>query len=459
MAPKVMLLLGFFALFVSNVECLLSACDSDHRDCSCADFSFKQCQTPNTNDNFHVNTLEECIFQCDIFHSFDACDWFRFDQTNSEDENCHLYGPQKEPMLDYLGSCDVRGKPTRDIDQTCYIDSSHDSQGFCDNSNICPGNCKTCDTDFPCGMIHETECSMLHFGTDNSGSVGTEEGCNLFCTGLGLVDVVTYLTYGVREEECRCMFSGERSCDNIIMAAGITIQDYDKCGRPVPDPNTPTPPPDPGCDSDSDCPDASKPLCDVPNDVCKAGCHNHGDCAATDYCDCDENGSGCPGNGVGSCILGCREQGSPCLMQNGDSGECMLHVCGPPSGRPKIKKITAETTKCDGCNSDEGPTIKIDGVTNLFPDSDSCTTPKLGTGTDFVAGNSAMFEKESLGGCNLYEAFQFDSMTISWSGSGEWTPGVVTVDHELTTCCSNVGGGSASSTQDLKLICGSSLCQ
>merc|ERR1712062_429989 len=25
-----------------------------------------------------------------------------------------------------------------------------------------------------------------------------EEGCNLFCTGLGLVDVVTYLTYGVR---------------------------------------------------------------------------------------------------------------------------------------------------------------------------------------------------------------------------------------------------------------------
>jgi len=458
MSPKEMLLLGILALIVSHVESLVSVCDSDHRDCSCSDFSYKDCQKPVTQDNFHVNTLEECIFQCDLFHSFGSCDWLRFDQTNSEDENCHLYGPEKETMVNYLGSCNVHGKPTRDVDEKCYIDSSNDPRGFCDIETICPGKCKTCDTDFPCGMIHETECSMTQNGQDSSGSVSTEEGCNLVCTSLGVYDVVTYLTYSLSEERCQCFFSGERRCNNIVMAWGTTFADFDKCGHPNP---IPDPTPDPGCDSDSDCPDASKPLCDVPNHVCKAGCHNHGDCAATDYCDCDNDaGSGCPDNGVGSCKLGCRVQGSACTMPDESIGVCTLHVCGPPSGSPRIQKITVETTDCAGCSpGDEGPTIKIEDVTNNFPTSDTCTTPVLGTGSDFVAGNSAMFEKEGLGGCNLYEAFVFNSMTISWSGSGEWTPGVVTVDHELTTCCSNVGGGSASSTSDLKLTCGSYLCK
>ena len=57
---------GSFALIVSSVESVMSECDSDNRDCSCADRSYKECQEPNTGDNFHVNNLEECIFQCDV---------------------------------------------------------------------------------------------------------------------------------------------------------------------------------------------------------------------------------------------------------------------------------------------------------------------------------------------------------------------------------------------------------
>ena len=39
---------------------------NDGRDCTCGDKAFNECDEPNTNDQFHVNTLEECKFQCDV---------------------------------------------------------------------------------------------------------------------------------------------------------------------------------------------------------------------------------------------------------------------------------------------------------------------------------------------------------------------------------------------------------
>merc|ERR1711962_500806 len=121
MASKVTLLLVGLALAASLADSAYH-CNPDNRDCSCADFSYKECQAPVSNDNIHVLNLEECIFQCDLFHSFGACDWFRYDQTGGEDENCHLHGPGNEPMLDYLSSCNKRGRPTRDINEKCYIE-------------------------------------------------------------------------------------------------------------------------------------------------------------------------------------------------------------------------------------------------------------------------------------------------------------------------------------------------
>merc|ERR1712107_708067 len=47
-------------------------------------------------------------FQCDLFASFGACDRFLFVNSGT-DENCHLFGPGKESMADYLTSCNLRG--------------------------------------------------------------------------------------------------------------------------------------------------------------------------------------------------------------------------------------------------------------------------------------------------------------------------------------------------------------
>merc|ERR1712156_844486 len=73
MASKVMLLLGGLAL-AASLDDSAYHCNPDNRDCSCADFSYKECQAPVSNDNIHVLDLEECIFQCDLFHSFGLTD-------------------------------------------------------------------------------------------------------------------------------------------------------------------------------------------------------------------------------------------------------------------------------------------------------------------------------------------------------------------------------------------------
>jgi len=468
MASKVTLLLVGLALAASLADSAYH-CNPDNRDCSCADFSYKECQAPVSNDNIHVLDLEECIFQCDLFHSFGACDWFRFDQTGGEDENCHLHGPGNEPMLDYLSSCNKRGRPTRDINEACYIDPtiSGMADNFCKSESFCPGGCTSCNDDI-CGKIHETECTMEDEGTDNSASAGTEDGCNLLCTSLGAnSNEISYLVWGEREEQCICYPVGKRFCNNIIMEWGVTLDDYFRCGYPQPDPTTPPGPgpttPDPRCHSDAECDTNDTPgfLCDQTDGLCKPGCHQHEDCRDIEYCDCDD-GAPCPGGSVGVCYPGCRDQGSSCSLVQGGDGTCQEHIC-TPSGTPKIGEITVVTRDCAGCDgNNEGGTFEV-AVTNSIGVA-GCTTPKLdkaGT-TDYGAGNTATFSGDELGpnsgGCKLYEAFGVTGVTVAWSGAGSWTPETVNVNHVLQTCCPNVGGGSASSSQPLKLECSQFLC-
>merc|ERR1712193_160158 len=138
-------------------------------------------------------------------------------------------------------------------------------------------------------------------------------------------------------------------------------------------------------------------LCDQTDGICKPGCHQHEDCNDIEYCDCDDGG-----------------------------------------------------------------TFEV-AVTNSIGVA-GCTTPKLdkaGT-TDYGAGNTATFSGDELGpnsgGCKLYEAFGVTGVTVAWSGAGSWTPETVNVNHVLQTCCPNVGGGTASSSQPLKLECSQFLC-
>merc|ERR1712123_123910 len=71
------------------------------------DFSYDICHDPPAAQELHVGSLEECIQNCDIFASFDSCDYIiYFDQ--GPDENCKIISGPETPekvMAKYLAAC------------------------------------------------------------------------------------------------------------------------------------------------------------------------------------------------------------------------------------------------------------------------------------------------------------------------------------------------------------------
>lgn len=460
MASKVMLLLGGFALIVSHVESV-QECDPHNSDCFCTDFSYEGCNLPPGGDqSSHANTLEECIDQCDLFATIGACDWLRFNQVQGEDENCHIYAPTRESMKVYLDTCNKRGRPTRDPQKTCYIDSSvPGANSFCDDSEKCPGGCKTCDVDDAtdvCNGIRETECAYKENAGDDSFTMPSEDTCSFFCALRGVEYDATYLTYTKMEEQCFCYPKGNRECENVVLKQGISHSQYLDCLKDRV--------PSPGCLEDAECDKPPANLCDLIEGVCKSGCKLHEQCDADQYCECrDELGEevDCmPAGRVGTCRLGCRDLGSSCDLTSGaGSGTCMDHIC-TPAGDPKIQEVTVSSTGCANCGASEGPTIEFE-VELASGLAGSCETPKLVA--DFTGGSSATFSGDELGsnvgGCNLYEAYSVKKVTISWSGAGIWTPNILSVNHATrVTCCNNAGQMTATSGNPLELECSVTYC-
>ena len=47
-----------------------ASCTLDNRDCTCADAAYAECSESGANTAIHMNTLEECIFQCEVSFYF-----------------------------------------------------------------------------------------------------------------------------------------------------------------------------------------------------------------------------------------------------------------------------------------------------------------------------------------------------------------------------------------------------
>merc|ERR1712112_52949 len=212
MALKALLILASIGLvFSENSHC---STNNANRDCTCGDKAFFDCIEPVTDDQIHTADFEECKFQCDLFASFGACDWFLF-VNSGPDENCHLFGPGKESMADYLSSCNLKGQPLRRKDDTCILDSSSTLGGaICADVTNCPQGCADCNSADPCDGYAETGCSMTEPGTEQIGSLPTFEGCQAFAipNGDNLDNIVTFFTFAKREEECRTYDTGRRTC-------------------------------------------------------------------------------------------------------------------------------------------------------------------------------------------------------------------------------------------------------
>merc|ERR1711915_1684 len=108
----------FFIANMYHFAILLLALGVSSQDSfDCGDYSYNICHDPPPAQELHVDSLEECIQNCDLFGSFDQCDYLMYYGDQGTDENCKLIadpnssGTSEEEMQKYLDNCRVTGQP------------------------------------------------------------------------------------------------------------------------------------------------------------------------------------------------------------------------------------------------------------------------------------------------------------------------------------------------------------
>jgi len=295
-------------------------CPSTHRDCSCSDVSYNDCSEPHPATSLHVEGIEECIANCELFHTFDQCDFLIF-YTHGPHDNCRLIKAE-ETFEEYLHSCSKYGHPLFDTDSQCYTDS----QDSCPTS-LCEF-CHSCPSEVlhnQCSGVRETGCSMLSPGHQTTATNQTD--CQYICTKEAATKDWTYFTYHFGEHSsCTCYKSGERDCQVQVVKAGITWEQVENCLDPLPistttststavttthaphttitasPTTTPTTP--------------TTTLTTTPTTPSPINCNRHTDCPTDFYCSC------VPCTQIpGICLQGCRDQGDPCTTITGGDPE------------------------------------------------------------------------------------------------------------------------------------------
>merc|ERR1711899_160089 len=137
--------------------------------------------------------------------------------------NCHLFGPGKESMTDYLSSCNRVGGALRNENGEC-LDGA---DAFCPSSPYCSG-CVSCAAD-PCGLLVETECVIANSEVTTSPSIPSVEGCRSITASQGNANNINFFIYDQRAEICWGYDSGKRSCSNVVAAQTMDQATIDSC--------------------------------------------------------------------------------------------------------------------------------------------------------------------------------------------------------------------------------------
>jgi len=502
----------FLSLSVLFSTCSAQTCSSENRDCSCKDVSYEICHTPPAAQESHVNNLEECIQNCDLFGSFGQCNYLLFwGESNAPDENCKLI---VDTTVDqYLDACRVVGQPLRDAYGQCVQGLESDTCSYIG----CDTGCHTCDVNDACGLYAETECQKEGSPGETSVNIPDYATCLSLCTSQQQSNPFTYAVYDKESQECICYPDGLRSCQITVVPYGMSMNQVEHCdgcttdadctpplsqcsiltGRCVEcetnaDCTDPTKPicntdinvceadlcstcsaPTAACDpvtgacvecvDDSDCSDP-KPICDLADNVCKPECTKDADCNPEDYCQCIAQFSTDDCSDGGHCVLGCRNVGDACQISAGVNGNCNgNHEC-VQSGGSKLSKITIETRgECTGCPGYRVPSGVAGATIMMSTDSVSgtvtCSTNILDHTSDIdYAGKHNFDDYDTLGECFMFALSDLvTDFSVTWTGPGAWTPEKFILERENQStwpyCCYNDAGLTVSEGQSQTFTC------
>merc|ERR1712106_610509 len=193
----------------------------------CGDFSYGICHDPPAAQELHVGSLEEGIQNCDIFATFDQCDYIIYFEQGPN-ENCKIIsgpGTPREMMNLYLEACSMTGQPlttTGEAGGQC-VEGPGDECG-----STCTAPCLDCTTEI-CSGYAASQCAKngrpgetgdMRFGYDI---------CLTFCTLEMNSHPWTYLTYDKEQEECICYEDSTSWCLIQVVIQGMTIAEANAC--------------------------------------------------------------------------------------------------------------------------------------------------------------------------------------------------------------------------------------
>jgi len=498
---KVQLVLSLMVLI--SYASAYKACSTANRDCSCKDVSYQNCHDPPAIQELHVGDLGECIQNCDLFGSFGQCQYLIYYGDTGHDENCKLIADSTIDV--YLHACRVFGQPLRDPNGNCM-------QGFeseqCSLMGCNGVLCHACDVDDRCGLYAETECLKEGPPGETFPTILDFKTCLNLCTSQQQSNPFTYVVYDKESQECICYPDGLRSCQITVVPYGLSLIDAEHCGGCVGDSDCSSPTPicspltgrciecldntdcatltaKPICDTDENicvedrCSDCVAPTavcdtvtgtckgclvdsdctapehCDQGTNECKPECIQDTDCNAEDYCHCPQIYSTDDCSTGGTCQLGCRNVGDPCI---GSTLTCNgAHQC-VQSGDSLMTKMTIVTRNCDGCSSYRQQGV-AGAIVSMKADAlggeKTCSTNILDN-TDSIdyAGQKDFENYETLGECLIFGlSSPLTYFSVTWAGPGTWTPEKFILERGnaglLPYCCFNNDGLTVSAGPDV----------
>lgn len=181
-------------------------------DCGCADKIVDQCSRPHPTTAVHVNSIEDCMANCQVFALEDRCKFIIYHYDNI-DENCII---MNEELDKYAGHCNVLGQalwsPTAGTGLGVWGGCTPGNGCVNDIGNHCTA-CTDCSAD-KCSGFMLSGCTYFSDPQETEDTASWEQ-CERFARLAGPATAA----YFTREEQ-RCEYYGGVYDENDFNPAG-----------------------------------------------------------------------------------------------------------------------------------------------------------------------------------------------------------------------------------------------
>merc|ERR1711981_14634 len=196
---------------VTNEACKMVSDGVDcSGDCGCGDNMADECGRPHPTTAVHVDTITDCMANCQVFALEQRCKFIIFHYDNI-DENCIIMNDDFES---YIGHCNRRGQAlwgnTKQAGKTRWSNCKNSNECNNDITGVCT-SCQDCKMD-PCSGFMLSQCATdsLPLETDDNNSGWSQ--CEQFAR---IQKNATVAVFDMEQSHCE-VYGGSYDYDNFV---------------------------------------------------------------------------------------------------------------------------------------------------------------------------------------------------------------------------------------------------